>query len=311
MKSENPRLSTWMPWLIVFIFFILLILAIWQFWPRQLGTVIESLTLSYTQDGPALTDISLNEAADRAVVAYGAFYSEKGCEVISNSSKAFIEARLYYSKTPCERPEDQDDAACLWARTGKGKEGKCEILDCVNNAPRARYACVFQMPFFAKSTDEGSEDSSTFWVAGARGRQGRTEKSEERQVIAEVLTLTALELPGKIIYGDVLEGGVSQDIAMFLRNTGNNPHAKIMLSGTDFLCNNGKAPVGLLRYSFDGQKPYEERVALTVLPRGESVWLSPQARREAKILQSIYWMVQAPEGVGEACKNRVFITATP
>ncbi len=267
--------------------------GIWTLLPRWFSEppVVESLTLSTTLDGPPLADIALQEGITTSVVAYGEVSTKAGCGALLKGA-AQVEARWHYS----------DDVA-------KGITVSCTVVGCSQeSALKSRYACTVPLPFFTRATDEGSLHPEVVWVVGVRGT-AYGEFSEERTVTAEVLTLTAVEVPSVLQYGDINEGGISGNTPLVVRNTGNNPRTTLSIAGTDFACNAGKAPVSLLHYGFNSQEPYEARNALTKEAARVPTALPVQISTTDIVQQSLHMMVKAPRGVGDDCKNRLTLSA--
>lgn len=311
--AQHVQGRSWKVFVVVLwvLFFVLLFgVVLWWGWPQGMPPSIESLTISTVVDGPPVSDIALQEGATAHVVLYGVVRSEKGCARLM-SSKVGIEARLYYSVAPCETPKDQHSASC-YQKLSNAEAPGCRIFDCgKTNALEAKYACTMPLPFFATSTDAGSAQPDTFWIAGVRGRTEDGAKGAERTAIAEVLTLTAIEVPSALIYGDIVEGEVSSNVALPIRNMGNNHTAKIAVAGTDFTCSEGRAHVASLRYGVSPEQPYLQRTALlkdfVVVPLRVPV----QMEEAHQIQELLHWQVMAPLGKGSDCTNRITIQVAP
>ncbi len=198
-----------------------------------------SIKLTSTQGGSALTSVALPESSFAQVYLEGSITDLNGCEDVASTTAGRIDTYLKRSSiSSCTTDFDRDDRYCY---LNTYSSGGC-TTDCVPNTGMATttFSCPYKLWWIADPTDTGIYAAQT-WTAFT-SIEDTTDLSATTSTSVEVLTTNAaVTVSSTLAYGNMPFFTTSTLDAhwMQISNTGNNNSLGLSLTGTDFACYSG------------------------------------------------------------------------
>ena len=278
---------------------------VWLFFflePNAVGQTYNSTwllntTVNITNSAPLVLDVAapstLNLAAyDNVTVT---------CNVTIydfDNNTAGVNATLHRSNMSSVLPADQN---YLYTNTS------CSLTSPMNFY--ANYSCTFAVNYFANN---GS------WLCNATVIDVVNATGSNQSLTTTVNPLIAIKMPSLLDYGNIAVNSNSTDIDANITNVGNRDtnisvegYAVTPGDGYAMNCSTGNIALSYEKYNKNANVAYASMTALT----GATVLIPSYSifQRQSETLESInstYWKIAIPPGVGGTCTGKILFTAS-